>query len=102
MRQSFEIRDSANRIWGDFDVIKFEHGEVYGFLNANQAFNQVQGIFREHEKAFNDLNGDTESTGKKIIELGAYLIDNESGSRVNIEVIFINEDLLVTCLVEKQ
>lgn len=101
MYRSFTIKDKTNRTWGTFEVVRSHHGQVHGYLMAATEFDQVRHIFREHEKAFNDSDGDTDETAKKIVSLGAYLIDNESGARINIgNVIFINEAMLVTCELE--
>lgn len=98
MYQSFTIKDKASRTWGTFEVVKSDHGKVHGYLNPTQEFEQIREIFLEHERTFFDTDSDTELTGRKIVDLGAYLVDNESGARIDIRnVIFINEDLLVTC-----
>jgi len=98
MRQVFSIKDKDNRTWGTFQVARSEHGEVHGYLKTEQDFEQVRELFLEHERAFSNPDSDTELTGKKIVELGAYLVDSSSGERIDISnIIFINEDLLVSC-----
>lgn len=98
MYKSFTVKDAANRTWGTFEVARSDHGEVHGYLKATPEFEQVRETFLEHERAFFDADCDTEMTGRKIVGLGAYLIDNESGARIDIgNVIFIDENLLVSC-----
>jgi hypothetical protein len=97
MKKSFIIKDRYDRVWGMVDVLGEEQGKTYGYLNATEEFNKVCHVFMDHNKAISDPQGNTEETGLKILELGAYLIDVASGIRIDISnIIFVNENLLVT------
>lgn len=98
MSKSYTIKDSSNRAWGSFGVIGEQHGKIYGYLVATDDYPKVKQIFVDHDEAISRSDGDTSKTTEKILALGAYLVDNESGEKINIGgIIFINENLLVTC-----
>lgn len=94
----FSIKDKLTRNWGSFYVKGEKEGKIYGYLKPTKDFDEVRHIFNAHEKAFSDPDGDTTASGKAILDLGAYLVDDSSGNSFEInKIIFINENLLVTC-----
>jgi len=96
----YTIKDKYNRIWGCFYVVKEEFGHIYGYLKPTDCFDEVKQLFIEHEKAFLSPDGDTNITAHKIIQLGAYLVDNSSGEYVDISsTIFVSKELLVSCAI---
>ncbi|GMQ88658.1 MAG: hypothetical protein BMS9Abin09_0088 [Gammaproteobacteria bacterium] len=102
MSKSYTIKDSSNRSWGSFDVIGEQHGKIYGYLVVTADYSKVKQIFTDHDEAISRPDGDTSKTTEKILALGAYLIDNESGEKIDIgHIIFINENLLVTCEIKQ-
>lgn len=90
--------DKDGRTWGSFEVIRETNGNIHGYLKATDEFKEIQHIFLEHSEGLPDPDSDPDKTISEILQLGAYLIDNQSGNRANINnIIFVNEDFLVTC-----
>lgn len=98
MAKKYTIKDKEGRVWGEFEVLGEMEGSIYGYLSTTNDFDKVKQIFIEHDAAISGPNGDTDVTSKRIIDLGAYLVDGDTKEDVDIgNVIFVNEDLLVTC-----
>ncbi len=107
INRSFMIKDVFNRNWGTFTVKNtfvdyFGEEQIQGFLEPTSSFKEVSGIFLNHESQMSET-GDAEKTNwKEIVDLGSYLVDNNSGECIDIGgVIFIGKNLLVTCGIKK-
>lgn len=98
MPKSFTIKDKHGRLWGSFEVQREYAGKIHGYLSPSKEFDNVRSVFLDHETALSSESGDTETTSHAIVQLGAFLINNDTGKKIDIKnFVFINSNLLVTC-----
>ena len=99
MLNRYKIIDNQDRTWGTFTVSRIDNDNIHGYLEATDIYIQsIHPIFIEHENTFLDPQDNTDKTIKKIIQLGAYLIDESTDKEIDIDkIIFINQNYLVTC-----
>ncbi len=91
----YRIKDKNDRVWGSFSAIDCD-GVIHGYLNPDSNFDEVKNIFLIYERKLR--SGEEDSSWVNIIDLGAYLIDDQN-KRIDIvdNIIFVGSDFLVTC-----
>lgn len=98
MNKKYSIKDTKNRYWGSFEAMGANGNTIYGYLKPSVEYDQIKPIFEKHEKELSNAADDNNASIDDIINLGAYLIDLETGKRINTRgIIFINADNLVAC-----
>jgi hypothetical protein len=97
--RSFTIRDRHGRTWGSFGVMSEKYGKIFGYLEPTEQFAEVKAVFVQHARSVAQRSRDAADRSiDQIAELGAYVVDNETGEAFDLRgEIFVDEKLLVAC-----
>ncbi len=104
--KTYIIKDYVDRSWGEFTVKKEKttpmgSTNIHGYLNPSDQFSEVKNIFTAYNESVSKSSGPNSDQWKDIVKLSPFLVDAETQEMLDIgSMIFIDENLLVTCSIK--